>query len=295
MSAGARGILVIGETGQVARALAAAGPGLVLWGRDRLELTETAAIAPAIAGAAPALVINAAAYTAVDQAESEPALAHRINADAVGEIARGAAEAGAALIHLSTDYVYPGTRLGPHREDDPVDPVNEYGRSKLAGELAALAACPRTAILRTAWVYSPWGRNFVLSMLRLADRERLTIVADQHGGPTSALDIAEACLAIAPRLIEAGPKSAVWGVYHYAGAPPTSWAAFAEAIFVEAGPDLVPNPPEVAPITTAEYPTPARRPANSTLDCAKFEAAFGMPMRPWRQSLRRVLAEIGRS
>ncbi|MEO0621121.1 MAG: dTDP-4-dehydrorhamnose reductase [Pseudomonadota bacterium] len=287
-------ILVIGQTGQVAQALAEQAPGARFLGRDALDLTETARIAPTIAEARPSVVINAAAFTAVDRAEDEPALAHQVNATAVGEIARGAAEAGAALLHLSTDYVYPGTRTGPHREDDPTGPLGVYGASKLAGEEAALAANPRTVVLRTAWVYAPWGANFVRTMLRLgAERDRLTIVADQHGQPTSALDIAAACLHAAPRLAETPAGDPLWGVYHLAGRGETTWAGFAEAVFngaVTRG--LLPRAPEVAPIPTSAYPTKATRPANSTLDCARFERAFGWPMRDWRGSLGVVLDRL---
>ncbi|MEL6218492.1 MAG: dTDP-4-dehydrorhamnose reductase [Pseudomonadota bacterium] len=287
-------ILVIGQTGQVAQALAEQAPEAQFLGRDALDLTETARIAPTIAEARPSVVINAAAYTAVDRAEDEPTLAHQVNATAVGEIARGAAEAGAALIHLSTDYVYPGTRTGPHREDDPTGPLGVYGASKLAGEQAALAANPRTVVLRTAWVYAPWGANFVRTMLRLgAERDRLTIVADQHGQPTSALDIAAACLHAAPRLVEAPTGDPLWGVYHLAGRGETTWAGFAEAVFdgaVTRG--LLPRAPEVAPIPTSAYPTKATRPANSTLDCSRFETVFGWPMRDWRVSLGVVLDRL---
>lgn len=294
-------LLVIGETGQVAVGLAraAAGQGLsdiAFAGRDRLDLATPGVADPVIAAAAPEVVINAAAYTAVDQAEEEEALATRCNGAAVGEIAAAAASVGAALIHLSTDYVYPGTRPGGgtpdglHLETDPVDPVNAYGRSKLAGERAALEANPRTVILRTAWVYAPWGRNFVLTMLRLADRGRLTVVEDQHGQPTSAIDIAEACLAIAPRLAAVGPEAGLWGVYHYAGRGPTTWAGLAREVFRQGRSlGLVGTVPEVAGIPTAAYPTPAARPANSTLDCTRFETTFGRATVPWQEALARVL------
>lgn len=284
--------LVIGRTGQVARALREV-TGWPCLGREEVDLTIPETIAPTIRYHAPTLVVNAAAYTAVDRAEQETDLATRINATAVGEIAAACAGTGAALVHLSTDYVYPGTREGPHTEDDPTDPVNAYGASKLAGERAALAANARTAILRTAWVYAPWGKNFVLTMLRLADRERLTVVADQHGQPTSALEIARAIAAAAPRLDAAAAGDPVWGVHHLAGKGPTTWADFAAAVFREAGAaGLVARTPEIARIATAGYPTPARRPANSTLDCTRFERTFGHPLRPWEDALREVIARI---
>jgi dTDP-4-dehydrorhamnose reductase len=292
------GTLVIGRTGQVAQALAHLGPdeGLTFLDRAALDLSRPETIAAAIAAHTPDLVINAAAYTAVDKAETESALAHTINATAVGEIAVAAARAGAPLIHLSTDYVYPGTRTGAHGEDDPTDPVNAYGASKLAGEHAALAGNPRTVILRTAWVYAPWGANFVLTMLRLADRARLTVVADQQGQPTSALDIARACLAIGPRLRSADADAPLWGVYHFAGAGPTTWAEFAVEVFAQAhAAGMLETVPEVAPIPTTDYPTPAKRPANSTLDCTRFERTFDHPMTPWRTALAEVLAHRMRS
>jgi len=280
-------LLVIGRTGQVARALTEQAPGATFLDRAALDLGSLDAIAPAVIAAAPDIVINAAAYTAVDRAETDRDTAFRINADAVGEIARAADHAGAPLIHLSTDYVYPGTRTGPHLEADPTDPVNTYGASKLAGERAALAANPRTVILRTAWVYAPWGRNFVTTMLGLAGRDRLTVVEDQRGQPTSALDIATVCLRIAERLRADAP---VWGVYHVAGREPTTWADFARAIFREAmARDLIPKAPEVVGIPTADYPTPARRPANSTLDCTAAERTFGLAMTPWPLALAAVL------
>jgi dTDP-4-dehydrorhamnose reductase len=286
-------ILVIGETGQLARSLAEADPSLTLWGRDRADLTDPQAVEDAVAASGARLVVNAAAYTAVDQAESEPELAHAVNAEGAGALARGAARAGAGVVHVSTDYVFDGTKLGEYREDDPVAPLGAYGESKLAGEIAVMQAAPRALILRTAWVYSPFGRNFVKTMLRLADRERLTVVADQHGKPTSALDIAEAILAIAPRLVDAPPGDPAWSVFHYAGRGTTHWAGFAEAVFAGArARGMIEAAPEVAHITTAEYPTPAKRPANSALDCSKFEAEFGVQTIPWQDALGRVLDRL---
>lgn len=286
-------LLVIGRGGQVARALAEAAPEATVLGREALDLEAPETIGPAIAAHAPGLVINAAAYTAVDRAEEERERAFAVNAGAVGRIAGACAASGAALLHLSTDYVYPGTKPGPHVETDPTDPVNAYGASKLAGEAAALAACPRTTILRTSWVYSPWGRNFVLTMLRLAGRERLTIVADQRGQPTSALDIAEACAAIAPRLAAAPEGDAAFGVFNYGGRGETTWAAFAARILERARAlGMVERAPEIVPIPTAEYPTPARRPLNSTLDCARFEGTFGVATKPWPGALDRVLGRL---
>ncbi|MGF1502275.1 MAG: dTDP-4-dehydrorhamnose reductase [Paracoccaceae bacterium] len=289
---GAR-ILVVGRTGQVAQALAQADGTLVCLDRTVLDLTRPETIAPALAAARPDVVVNAAAYTAVDRAEEERDIAFAVNATGVGHLAAATAEAGAALLHLSTDYVYPGTRTGPHTEDDPTDPVNAYGASKLAGERAATAANPRTTILRTAWVYAPWGKNFALTMLRLADRERLRIVADQHGQPTSALDIAAACLTAAPRLAAAPAGADVFGVFHYAGRGATTWADFAAEIFAQAeAAGRIGGAPEIERIPTAAYPTPARRPANSTLDCSRFERVFGQPTRAWPEALSTVIAKL---
>ena len=289
-------ILVIGKTGQLARALdAVAGQAVQIGflGRDLLDLTVPGMAAGVVAAERPDLVINAAAFTAVDDAEAARETAMRINGAAVGEIATAAAGAGAALIHISTDYVFDGEKTGPYRETDPVNPANAYGASKRAGELAALEGNPRTVILRTSWVYSPWGKNFVLTMLRLArQHDRLRIVADQHGKPTSALDIAEACLAIAGELVRAPAESPLWGIHHYAGQGACSWVDFAAAIFEEAALRGGPRIPEIEPIGTADYPTPARRPLNSVLDCSKFETAFGLETVPWRAALSRVLALI---
>ncbi len=286
-------LLVIGRTGQVARGLAELAPDADCLGREVVDLERPETIAPAIRAAAPEVVINAAAYTAVDLAESERDRATAINATAVGAIAEACAAAGAALIHYSTDYVFPGTGEAPHAPADPTAPVNAYGECKLAGEEQALAANPRTTILRTSWVYAPWGKNFVLTMLRLADRERLTIVDDQRGHPTSALDIAELSLAIAPQIAAAPAGAPVFGRFHLAGAGETSWAGFARAVFEGAlARGLIPAAPEVAPIPTSDYPTPAARPLNSRLDCSATEATFGVLMRPWPEALATVLDRV---
>lgn len=287
-------VLVFGRTGQLARALDGT-PGWRSLGRDEADLAEPGAAGRAIAAAAPRFVVNAAAYTGVDKAESEPELAGRINADAVGEMATAAAEMGAGFLHVSTDYVFDGTKDGPWHEDDPTGPLGAYGRSKLAGERLALAANPRTLILRTAWVYAPWGHNFVRTMLRLAaERPQLRIVDDQRGNPTSALDLARVCRELVGQVDEAPAGDRRWGVYHYAGAGVVSWAGFAREIFARAaGRGLIARAPAVEPIATADYPTPARRPANSTLDCAKIERAFGIAPRPWQAALDEVLDRIG--
>ncbi len=285
-------ILVIGKTGQLARSLAEADPSLTFWGRDRADLAEPKAVEEAVAASGASLVINAAAYTAVDRAESEPDLAHRINADGAGALARGARRAGAGFVHISTDYVFDGSKTGEWTEDDPVAPLGAYGESKLAGEFAVMKGNPRAIILRTAWVFSPFGANFVKTMLRLADRERLTVVADQTGKPTSALDLAEAILAVAPRLQEAPSGDRAWSVFHYSGAGSTHWAGFAEEIFRQAKGRLIDRAPAIERIATTEYPTPAKRPANSALDCTKFETEFGVACVRWKDALARVIDRL---
>lgn len=286
--------LVVGRSGQLACALKRADPALETLGReDGVDLTRPGTVAAALHDRRPALVINAAAHTAVDRAEEEPEAAAAVNRDGVAALAEAAADVGAALVHVSTDYVFNGTRDGEWTEDDPVAPLSVYGRTKRDGEVAALAAQPRTLVLRTSWVYSPWGRNFVTTMIGLAGRERLTVVDDQHGKPTSAMDLAEAILAVAPRLEAAGADAPVWGVRHYAGAGAVSWAGFAREIFAQAeAVGLIARAPDVAAISSAEWPTAAKRPLNSALDCRRFERDFGIEMRPWRESLARVIAAL---
>lgn len=299
-------VLVIGQSGQVARALAELGAGreMLCLGRDALDLADLEAIGPAVSSALAgadgaaggaaggAAVINAAAYTAVDQAEAEPELAERINGAAVGRIAAAAAAAGAPLVHLSTDYVFDGTGSRAYGHSDPVSPSNAYGASKLAGEAAALAAQPETAVIRTSWVYAPWGKNFVATMLRLAGRDRLTVVDDQIGAPSSALEIAAACLTVADGMQSApGPERR--GVFHFTGAGEASWADFAEAVFAGAlARGMIDRAPEILRIPTSDYPTPARRPANSRLDCSRIAESFGIRTRPWQESLDAVLDRL---
>jgi len=241
------------------------------------------------------IVINAAAYTAVDRAESEPEAAWADNCTGPANLAASCHDARVPLIHLSTDYVFDGTKIGAYREDDPVNPLGVYGKSKEAGDRAVRGALPRHVILRTAWVYSAHGSNFVKTMLRLAvdpqPTERpvlLRVVADQTGSPTSAADIAAAIGAIVQQ-IAAGNTS--WGTYHFAGGGAVTWHGLAEAIFELASPWRGP-PPLVEAIATADYPTPARRPANSVLDCSRIGAAFGIVPRPWRAALAEVIREL---
>jgi len=278
-------LLVFGQTGQVARALARLAPDAVFLGRDQADLTDPAACARAILAARPDAVINAAAYTAVDKAETDEATAHLVNALAPEAMARACAEVGVPLVHISTDYVFDGAGDSAFLPTDPVAPLGAYGRTKAEGEARLRATGATHGILRTSWVFSPDGSNFVKTMLRLSEtRDRLTVVGDQVGGPTPAAAIAQACLTIADRLRE-GP--ALSGSYHFSGAPDTSWAGFARAIFELSGRKV-----EVVDIPTADYPTPARRPLNSRLDCTTTEATFGLARPDWRAGLRDALSDL---
>ncbi|WP_371060843.1 dTDP-4-dehydrorhamnose reductase [Rhodosalinus sp. 5P4] len=278
--------LVFGTTGQVARELARRAPGVRALSRAEADLSMPKSCAAAIADHAPDAVINAAAYTAVDRAEEEEALARRINADAPGAMAEACARLSIPFVHVSTDYVFDGSGEAPWRPDDRETPINAYGRTKLAGERAVRAAGGVHAILRTSWVFSAHGANFVKTMLRLSEtRQSLRIVDDQIGGPTPATAIAEACLAIASGL--AGQPGRA-GTYHFSGAPDVSWKAFAEAIF-----DLAGRPVHVDGIPTSDYPTPAARPLNSRLDCRMTETAFGTARPDWKAGLVQVLNELG--
>ena len=289
-------ILVTGRDGQVARSLAeCAGEtthDLVFAARPGLDLADPDSIRRTIADVRPGLILSCAAYTAVDQAEDEPDVAMAINGAAPGIIAEAAGELGAPVIHLSTDYVFDGSGTRPWREDDPVAPLGVYGRTKLAGERALAASDARWAVVRTAWVYSPFGHNFVKSMLRLAgSRDELGVVSDQYGNPTSALDIARALLAMADR----SDDEAGWNrVYHFAGTGHASWADFAEAVFAISAEAGGPSA-RVNKIGTADFPTKARRPANSRLDCDAFADRFGYRAPQWRAALepvvRRLIAE----
>lgn len=283
--------LVFGTTGQVAIELArAAGPaGITLeaLGRDRADLADPAACAAAVRAASADVIINAAAYTAVDQAESEPELARTVNAEAPGAMAEAAAARGLPFLHVSTDYVFDGGGTRPWREEDAVAPLGVYGATKLEGERKVAAAGGPHAILRTAWVFSAHGRNFVRTMLRVgATRDSLGVVDDQRGGPTPAADIAAALLAIAGAFRAGRGES---GLFHFAGAPTVSWADFAEAIFARA---RLPHRPVVRRIATADYPTAARRPANSALDCSRIARIYGIRQPDWRAGLDAVLAEL---
>lgn len=279
------GILVFGKTGQLARELAQLDDVTCL-GRGQADLSDPAACAVAIRAARPAAVINAAAYTAVDRVEEEEALATLINGEAPGAMARACADLDIPFVHVSTDYVFDGSGETAWQPEDMVAPVNAYGRSKLVGEKAVGAAGGASAILRTSWVVSSHGNNFVKTMLRLgAARDRLTIVADQIGAPTPARDIAQACLDMA-RQLRADPGKS--GTYHLQGSPEVSWAGFAVEIFAQAELDCV-----VAEIATSAYPSPARRPLNSRLDCTTLKTVFDIPQPDWRLGLRDILNDLG--
>ncbi|MEO1252996.1 MAG: dTDP-4-dehydrorhamnose reductase [Pseudomonadota bacterium] len=278
-------LLVFGKNGQVARCLRdeASGVDLVALGSSDVDLMNPGAGRDAVLTHRPHFVVNAAAYTGVDQAETEKEAARRLNADAPGELASAAAETGARFIHLSTDYVFNGEADAPYAEEHQTAPLNAYGATKLAGETAVMAAAPDAVILRTSWVVSEYGRNFAKTMLRLArDKHALRIVGDQIGGPTPARDIARALLTIMGKLSRGAPGS---GLYHYQGAPAVSWAQFATAIFEAAGLSV-----EVETISTADYPTPARRPLYTVLNCGRIERHFGLGQPDWRVRLQQLVA-----
>ena len=292
-----------GPDGQVLLSLAerggAAGHDVVALGRPELDLMgDEDAIARAIEQVAPDVVVSAAAYTAVDKAESERDLAFAINARGAGAVAKAAEQLGIPVIHISTDYVFDGSKPASYVESDVPNPVSVYGASKLAGEEAVLEASPNSVVLRTAWVYSPFNANFVKTMLRLAsDREEVGVVADQFGNPTSALDIADTILAVAANLVDSEERD-LRGVFHMTGLGEGSWADFAEHIFATSA--LAGGPSaSVRRISTADYPTPARRPANSRLDSSKLHEIHKVRLPHWHTStdevVRRLVEEQGQA
>jgi dTDP-4-dehydrorhamnose reductase len=287
-------LLVLGAGGQVGSELVRAGPvrGFAVTGLTRadLDITRAEDVRDAIVRAGCALVVNAAAYTAVDRAEREPEAAFAVNRDGAANVASACTVADVPLLHLSTDYVFDGTKATSYVESDPVHPLSVYGASKAAGERAVVERLARHIVLRTSWVYSAVGHNFVRTMLRLgAERDRLSVVADQVGCPTSAADLAATVLTLAEALLGDGRER--WGTYHYAGAGETSWHGFAVAIFDLAAP-YSGRRPEVVPIATSEYPTPARRPHRSVLDCTRICETFGIRQRPWRDGLAEVVRAL---
>ncbi|MNK96850.1 dTDP-4-dehydrorhamnose reductase [compost metagenome] len=290
-------LAVTGKNGQVVSALQAlAGPGLeiVALGRPELDLVRPDTVFKALREAKPDVVVSAAAYTAVDKAESEPDIAFAVNRDGAKAVARAANDIGVPVIHISTDYVFDGTKTTAYVENDPTGPASVYGRSKLEGEQAVSEMNDNYAVLRTAWVYSEYGSNFVKTMLRLSEsRDEINVVADQFGCPTSANDIAIAIVSIAKRLAT-DPSAHLRGVFHMSGTGETNWASFAKQIFAfsaeNGGKSIVVND-----ITTAQYPTPARRPANSRLDCCKLEEVYGIRLPEWQTSTRAVMAALAQN
>lgn len=289
-------IAVTGKAGQVVTALiekgGETGHDIIALGRPDLDLAEPQSVTRALAAAAPDVIVSAAAYTAVDKAESDAVLANAVNAAGARAVAEAARALDIPLVHLSTDYVFDGAAAQPYAEADPTGPTGIYGASKLAGEHAVLGVHGgNSAILRVAWVYSPFGANFVKTMLRLAaDRDEVSVVADQVGNPTSALDIADGIIRVAESL-HADPDPALRGVFHMTASGEASWADFAEAIFAASaahgGPSAL-----VRRITTADYPTAAARPANSRLNCDKIAEVFGIRLPSWQGSLDTVVKRL---
>jgi len=285
-------IVVTGAGGQLATELGHPDGvhSVVSLRHDQLDITDAQAVAQCIASLKPDVVVNAAAYTAVDKAESDRDLAFAVNRDGPANLARACEAQGIALVHVSTDYVFDGSKPTAYVESDVVSPLGVYGESKLAGEQAVAANCSRYVILRTSWVVSAHGNNFVKTMLRLAaEREQLGIVSDQYGCPTAAAELARAIYAI----IDGGLRDEQYGVYHFCQPEPTSWHGFATAIFDEAGKQgYTLALKEARAIATSDYPTPAARPANSVMDCTRFEQTFGFTIKPWRESLQELISEL---
>lgn len=289
-------ILVTGREGQlvtslIERARGRAGIALIAVGRPDLDLDVPGSAERVVRSVAPDVVISAAAYTAVDQAEDEPNRALRINGEAPGELAAAARAMGARIIHISTDYVFDGTASEPYREDAPTNPLGVYGKSKLLGEERVREANPDHVIVRTAWVYSPFGRNFLKTMMALArTRDEVNVVADQHGNPTSALDIADGLLAVLEKW-SGGGRAGLGETLHFAGTGSTHWCGFAAHIFSECARLGLPSA-TARPIGTAEFPTRARRPSNSMLDSSLFGRTFGHQAPDWRRSSSQIIERL---
>lgn len=285
--------LITGAKGQVGHCLTQQLTGnaeILAVDRDELDITDQSAVKKIVETFKPDVIINAAAHTAVDRAESEVELSEAINVKGPQYLAEAANEIGAVILHISTDYVFEGTGTGEYKEEDQTNPQGVYGRTKLAGEIAVQQANPRSIILRTAWVFGEHGHNFVKTMLRLAkDCDSLGIVGDQFGGPTYAGDIAKTLIEIANQIL-AGKENA-FGVYHFTGKPYVSWYEFAKAIFAEAeSQKLLEKQPHLKAITTVEYPTPAKRPANSRLDLTKIKQTFNIEPSDWQKTLKNIKA-----
>ena len=288
-------ILLTGANGQVGWELSNRGGqrGFEVLALDRadLDITDPVSVSEEVNRSGVSLVVNAAGYTAVDEAESEPELAFAANRDGPAYLASACGKAGIPLVHISTDYVFDGQKKGAYLETDPVSPLSIYGKSKAAGEVAVREHLREHFILRTGWVYGVHGHNFVKTMLRLGrEREEVQVVTDQYGCPTYAADLAETILRIAAQLQEG--RQIIWGTYHYCGKGVTSWHGFAEEIFRLANQYTSLKVKRIEPISTAEYPTPAKRPANSVLDCSLVEKEFGIRSRPWSESLARMIKEM---
>jgi dTDP-4-dehydrorhamnose reductase len=288
-------ILVIGRDGQLARGLVeSAGTSavrVVAFGRPDIDLVDEKSVAAVVSRERPDAVVNAAAYTAVDAAENQSGLAHAVNALGAEYLAKACAANSIPIIHISTDYVFDGTKDSPYREDDATGPIGAYGRSKLEGERLVATACERHLILRTAWLHSPWGSNFAKTMLRLAsDRPLISVVDDQRGSPTYVPDLARIVLAVATRAAadRAGTR---WGIYHAVDSGETTWFGFAREVFRFAAEHGLPAA-EVAAIATADFPTAARRPANSRLNCDKLRLSFGLELPDWRVGVRDCVARL---
>ncbi len=284
-------ILITGAYGQLGRELTLQGDAhtLLAVDRDQLDITDQDAVLRCVDDFRPDVVINAAAYTVVDKAEEEVELAFAVNRDGPANLALACEQQAIPLVHVSTDYVFDGTKAGAYIETDPANPLSVYGRSKLAGEEVVMQHCSRHLILRTSWVFSRHGNNFVKTMLRLGvERETLGVVADQCGKPTSASELARVILAVLPNMEDK------WGTYHLAQPEVTSWYGFASAIFAEARAQGVAlNVATLNAIESKDYPTPAKRPVNSELDCEKIRLNFGITILPWSKSLVKVIKELG--
>ena len=289
-------LAIIGAKGQVGWELSRRAPmfghEVLAWDVDELDITDAAAVDRALGASGADAAINAAAYTAVDRAEQEPERAFAVNRDGPAHLAAACARLNIPLLHISTDYVFDGTKAGSYAEDDPAAPLGVYGQSKWEGDRAVRRLLPRHLIVRVSWVFGVEGQNFVKTILRLArEREELRVVADQHGCPTYAGDIADVLLELVGRIEEIDARQ-LWGVYHYAGEPATTWYEFAAAVLERARPHEKLLARTLTPVGTADYPTPAARPANSVLDCSRLGSCFSIYPASWRDSLATLLFAI---
>jgi len=291
-------LCILGRHGQLAMAAhekaRALGWQVEAWGRREIDMLDLGQLRLRLQELRPHIILNAAAYTAVDKAEEEPQAALALNRDAAANIARACAELAVPLVHISTDYVFDGRKVEPYIEEDEPSPLNVYGRSKLAGEERVREILDQHVIVRTSWLFSPWGRNFVRTMVRLAqERSELRVVADQQGNPTYVPHLADALLAMMQRLLLAAPEeqAGMWGTYHLAGSGEATWHELAQAV-VSAAASFTGRNPIVKPIPSAEYPTPAPRPTNSRLDCSKFLNTFGLALPFWQEGVRACVQRL---